>query len=252
MRITVLGSASGLPVPHRNASSYLVESGPLSILMDAGEGVSRQLLQYGVDYNRIEAIFISHTHSDHVSGLFMMLQMMHLTGRKNPLSIYLPTGVADNFKNIFPYFQIYQEQWPFVFSIYPISQGVLLKQDRLEIEAFHNGHLAGNQALGEKYCVGTDSYSFFLKEEEDKGVLYTSDVDTLENFSDNPVDLKTLIVESTHISVENIIQFAIEKEVSQIILTHIPAEFEEKPLTRSALPSSISLIAAADGLIIEV
>jgi ribonuclease Z len=252
MRITVLGSASGLPVTHRNSSCYSVDTGKHLYLLDSGEGVSRQLLRYGIDHNRIETIFISHTHSDHVSGLFMLLQMMHLTGRTNPLLIYLPEGVASGFKTVFPFFHIFKEQWSFVFEILPISHGFQWDDGGLQIEAIQNNHLAGNRILGKKYGVGSDSYSFFIQERNRKGVLYTSDVDSLAHFPENIPDIGTCIVESTHIDIQDIIRFAAQKNVQRIILTHIPHEIENGPLNCISLAESASLVAAADGLIIEV
>lgn len=252
MRVTVLGSASGLPVPHRNASSYSVESGGNLYLLDAGEGVSRQLLRLGIDCKRISSIFISHTHSDHVSGLFMLLQMMHLMERKRLLNIFLPEGVAHHFESVFPYFQIFQEKWPFHFKIAPISQGSILKENGFEIEALLNGHLEGNRAIAEKYHIGTDSYSFYFRDSQSKSVLFTSDVDSLKHLNHFQRKINTIIVESTHIGINDIIQYAIEKHISHIILTHIPGEIEEMSLNTTQLPESVSLEMAADGLMIEV
>jgi ribonuclease BN (tRNA processing enzyme) len=252
MRITVLGSASGLPVPHRNASAYSVEAGGNLYLIDAGEGVSRQLLRYGIDCNRISSIFISHTHSDHVSGLFMLLQMMQLTGRKSLLRIYLPQGVANHFQSVFSCFQIFQENWPFKFKIEPISPGPFMDENGFHIEAVSNGHLQGNNTIAEKHGIGTDSYSFYFHENQNGSVLFTSDVDSLEHLNFYKETIKIIIVEATHIEISNIIQFALNKHIPHIILTHIPMKIEENPLNIGPLPESTSLEIASDGLMIEV
>jgi ribonuclease Z len=87
MKLTVLGSASGVPVPERNSSSYWIETSESAYLIDAGDGAARQIVRFGLNANRLEGVFISHMHSDHASGLFMLLQLMYQTGRKEPLRI---------------------------------------------------------------------------------------------------------------------------------------------------------------------
>ncbi|MBC8384908.1 MAG: MBL fold metallo-hydrolase, partial [Candidatus Cloacimonetes bacterium] len=78
MNIRILGSASGLPTPGKNHSAVYVHSNDSNILFDCGEGTAKQLLRYKLDHNHLDAIVISHFHPDHISGLYMVLQMLYL------------------------------------------------------------------------------------------------------------------------------------------------------------------------------
>jgi ribonuclease Z len=68
-RVTLLGTASPTPRPDRFGPSTLVEAGDQKLLIDAGRGVPIRLRQIGVAMGRIDALFITHYHSDHVSGI---------------------------------------------------------------------------------------------------------------------------------------------------------------------------------------
>ena len=45
-------------------------------------------------FMKIDRIFISHMHGDHILGLPGLLQTMGMSGRKKPVSIYGPTGLG--------------------------------------------------------------------------------------------------------------------------------------------------------------
>lgn len=88
--LTLLGTAPGAPAPGRGHSSALLESGGCRLLVDAGEPCSRRLRELGVPIDSLDAVLISHGHSDHTAGLMMLLQGAWLEGRKRALPIYLP------------------------------------------------------------------------------------------------------------------------------------------------------------------
>ena len=88
--ITLLGTAPGYPAPYRNHSSFLLETGEHKILVDAGEGCSRTLIELGVEPVELDTIIITHGHSDHTAGLAMLIQSCWIVGRERPLPIFLP------------------------------------------------------------------------------------------------------------------------------------------------------------------
>ncbi len=51
--------------------------------------------RFGISFNRISHIFISHLHGDHFFGLVGLLSTMHLLGRVKSLHIYGPVGLKD-------------------------------------------------------------------------------------------------------------------------------------------------------------
>ena len=93
MRITALGT--GMPNQTRAAVSisFLVELGNGDVfLFDAGSGMLANLFSLRPDFSRIDKVFASHLHVDHV-GDFMALHIgSWLSGRYTPLHLYGPTG----------------------------------------------------------------------------------------------------------------------------------------------------------------
>lgn len=252
MKIRVLGSASGMPVPDRNCSAYLIEVHAKFYLIDAGEGVARQLVSHQIGPEQIDDVFVSHVHSDHLSGLFMLLQWMHMTNRKKPLQIYLPHGVLPGFQTVLFYFHIFQEKWPFRFIFQSISEGVVFQRDGFQLSAVANGHLSGNKNIADQAGIGSDSYSFILSEKDHGKVIYTSDVDSLAHLNIESQGVDVLISECAHLDVNDILGFAHSADIHRVILTHIPPEMENVMLSDKKNLESETIEWAKDGQVIEV
>lgn len=88
--LTFLGTGPGAPTVGRGHSSALLEAGSGRYLIDAGEPCSRRLKELGVPIATLDAILLSHGHSDHTGGLPMLIQGAWLEARTRPLPIYLP------------------------------------------------------------------------------------------------------------------------------------------------------------------
>src|SRR3974390_2939727 len=67
--VTLLGTASPSPRPNRFGPSTLVQVNGQTLLFDAGRGVPIRMGQVKVPIGKIDALFITHYHSDHVSGI---------------------------------------------------------------------------------------------------------------------------------------------------------------------------------------
>lgn len=102
VEITFLGTTAGIPTKSRNhASIYLKyrSENEFCYLFDCGEGTQRQILFAGLNFMRINDIFITHWHADHFAGLFGLVETMNLEGRKKPLKIFGPE--AEKFVELF-------------------------------------------------------------------------------------------------------------------------------------------------------
>ncbi|TNF47590.1 MAG: ribonuclease Z [Bacteroidetes bacterium] len=91
--ITILGSGAAIPTSRRNPTSQLVVCNERHILIDCGEGTQMQIRKYGVRFQRINHILISHLHGDHFFGLVGLISTMRLMGRDKNLVIYGPVGL---------------------------------------------------------------------------------------------------------------------------------------------------------------
>ncbi|KAK0490859.1 beta-lactamase-like protein [Armillaria novae-zelandiae] len=107
--ITFLGTASAQPSSTRNHSALTLRLGSDVWLFDCGEATQHQLQRSAVKMGRIEKIFITHTHGDHIFGLLPLLASC-LNGaggqiegaddpRTQPLEIYGPLGTRAYVRN---------------------------------------------------------------------------------------------------------------------------------------------------------
>ncbi|MGD9977691.1 MAG: ribonuclease Z [Bacteroidales bacterium] len=86
--VTILGSSSALPTVTRFPSAHVINAHERLFLVDCAEGTQMQLRKFHIKMNRINNIFISHLHGDHVLGLFGLISTFNLLSRKAPLNIY--------------------------------------------------------------------------------------------------------------------------------------------------------------------
>lgn len=93
--ILVLGSNGALPAYDRYPSSQVLNLHEHLILLDCGEASQFQMRKYGVKFSRIQHIFISHLHGDHVYGLPGLITSYMLLGRTEPLHVYGPPGIEE-------------------------------------------------------------------------------------------------------------------------------------------------------------
>ena len=90
LEIVFLGTGSGIPTPTRNHASIWLRYEGDCMLLDCGEGTQRQLFKAGLNFMKIDRIFITHWHADHWAGLIGLLLTMNLENRKAPLHVYGP------------------------------------------------------------------------------------------------------------------------------------------------------------------
>jgi ribonuclease Z len=94
--ITFLGTGGTAPSAQRGMPATLVRRGGTKLLVDCGEGTQRQLWIAEGGLVDIDAIFLTHYHSDHILGLPGLLNSYQLRGRERPLPIYGPKPLAKN------------------------------------------------------------------------------------------------------------------------------------------------------------
>jgi ribonuclease Z len=95
MTLTILGCYAATPRTFTNPTSQVLEIGGRLLLIDCGEGTQVQLRKNKVKFSKIDHVFISHLHGDHVYGLIGLVSTFMLLGRVNPLHIYGPKGIKE-------------------------------------------------------------------------------------------------------------------------------------------------------------
>jgi len=86
--LTILGTSSALPTSNRYPTAQVLHVLGRFFLIDCGEGTQTQMRKYKIGFSKINHIFITHLHGDHIFGLIGLISTMTLLGRINDLHIY--------------------------------------------------------------------------------------------------------------------------------------------------------------------
>ena len=93
--ITFLGTGSGVPTLERNLASVALQRQGELFLFDCGEAAQVQYRRAALGFGSLRAIFISHMHGDHVTGLLGLLMSLQMSDRQEPLTVYGPPGIRN-------------------------------------------------------------------------------------------------------------------------------------------------------------
>ncbi len=98
MKLTIIGCSDAFGSGGRLQTCYHVAHGQGEFLIDCGATALIGLQRTGLDPNTIPAIFITHLHGDHFSGLiWWLIHANHVAGRTAPLTVFGPQGIEARF-----------------------------------------------------------------------------------------------------------------------------------------------------------
>ena len=87
-QLTILGTSSALPTSNRYPTAQVLNVLGRFFLIDCGEGTQTQMRKCKIGFSKIDHIFITHLHGDHIFGLIGLISTMVLLGREKDLHIY--------------------------------------------------------------------------------------------------------------------------------------------------------------------
>lgn len=227
MEIKFIGTGSGKTSLNRFHSSILLKTEKSQILIDAGDGVSKALLNFGVNFEKIDIIYFTHYHSDHFAGIASLITQMKLIERRRPLRIYTHQKLVKPLEQFLNFSYLFKEAMDFELEIREYLNGEPLAVDEnLTITAKQNSHIIN------KYDFEVPSDSVFysasmLMELGNGNIFYSSDVGSAEDFylfDRNIFDMA--ILETTHVSPGDLSEFIHHYGSTKVILTHIDEESE--------------------------
>lgn len=249
---TVLGSSSGAPQAERATAGYLLRTGDSLSLVDCGGGVASSFLKQGFRPTDVDRIFISHTHSDHVGELPLFIQMIYLAGRKKSLDIYLPAEFVEPFERFLPAVYLIKEKLPFEINLIGYESGFVYDAD-FRLTAIGNNHLRGHADLLSRLDLPNRMQCHCLSiVAGGKSIFYSADVLNFADVRDHLDGHDYVFLETTHIDLEEFLDYAQEIQVGQYVMTHLGTPEETATISALAEKYGIDNLAiAVDGMKIE-
>lgn len=147
-----LGTSASAPSVHRGLSSHLVLYKEHRFLIDAGEGTQRQILRSGLGFRRIDKVFITHGHLDHILGLAGLISTFVRWETMDNLEIWAPPGARDRIHDLLYRVVLPGREGRYPISFIDIEPGTLMEDDHFTLDAFRVSHR------------GTDAFGFIFQE----------------------------------------------------------------------------------------
>ncbi|WP_026694718.1 ribonuclease Z [Peribacillus kribbensis] len=135
MDFVFLGTGAGVPAKARNVSSLvlqLLEERGTVWMFDCGEATQHQILHTAVKPRKVEKIFITHLHGDHIFGLPGFLGSRSFQGGTSELIVYGPKGIADF---IHTSLRISETHLKYSLKVIEIHEGLVFEDDQFIVEA---------------------------------------------------------------------------------------------------------------------
>lgn len=159
MQLTFLGTSAGVPTRTRNVTAMLLNlqhpTQPGLWLFDCGEGTQHQLLHTAFHPGKIERIFISHLHGDHLFGLPGLICSRSMSGSAQPLTLYGPKGLKEFVETTL---RLSGSWTDFPLEVVEISGGEILDDGLRKVTAFPLNH-------------PVECYGFRVEEHDKPGAL---------------------------------------------------------------------------------
>lgn len=222
MKIHFIGTGSAKTSTDNYHTSLLISSNKYNLLIDTGDGISRALLQSGIDSNSIDGILLTHLHPDHFSGLASLLVQMKLCKRKNPLTIFIHLDLQKQVEDFIYQSYLFYERMDFKIIYKTFKQNY--KIEVAESFAFisrKNSHLDQYEQYDSQHKLSFYSGSFLFIC-EGKNIFFSGDVGSDKDlllFNDHLIDM--LISEVTHVNFQSLIEFKFNHKSTKIFLVHL-------------------------------
>ena len=140
MDFVLLGTGAGVPAKARNVTSIalqLLEERGTIWLFDCGEATQHQILKTAVKPRKVEKIFITHLHGDHIFGLPGFLSSRSFQGGVDKLTVYGPQGIE---AFIMTSLQVSGTHLKYPLEIIEIEEGEVFEDEQFTVTAMSLDH----------------------------------------------------------------------------------------------------------------
>ncbi len=216
--LTILGSGTGVPLPHRCAPGIVVEAGETKILLDSGSGTAYQLSRAGFSYHEFDHLLYTHyAHPDHVNDLpeLIFANKYFDPRRVRKLFVYGPAGMRDfveKLADLYPVLAILE----YPITVYELKESSVSVGTATVISKPLD-HLG-------KDCIG------YRIQHGSRSITYSGDTDYCENLVALAYEANVLVVECSfpdeykvkgHLVPSEIAEIATQANVKKVVLTHL-------------------------------
>ncbi len=148
--IIFLGTSASAPSVHRGLSSLLIQHDEFRFLVDCGEGTQRQILQSGVGFKRLDQIFLTHGHLDHILGLAGLVSTFLRWDVMEQVEIYGTQHTLDRVHDLLfgVVLRGYRGAPPVI--LHEVHPGCFFETERFTVTAFPVDH-RGSDSLGYRF-----------------------------------------------------------------------------------------------------
>lgn len=260
--LKILGTASALPVSDKNPSAQVLSVHGRLFLIDCGEGTQRSIRSNHLAFTKIEAIFISHIHGDHVFGLFGLLSSLKMVNSPRTVKIFGPGALQPILRFYQSYFDtegevnyefhevkvkgletIYESKGLKV-SAFPLNHKIECYGYRFD-EVLSEHSLAKRPAASYAYCSDTAPFPELPE--------YVRGVSALYHETTYPMEYAQKASVYFHSSTEDAARCALKAGVGKLIVGHYSARERDAKVyeaeCRRIFPNSF---APVDGDEIEI
>ena len=179
--LTLLGTASAMPVKGRNQSAQALNVHGRLFLIDCGEGTQYRMVEERVPMMKLDSIFLSHIHGDHVFGIFGLLSTLGMKGRQTPLNIFAPVNFGPILKFFLSY---YGDGLAFEIRFTPLKMKepeTILETKSIAVQAFPLNH--GIETFGFRFAEKEPPFNVY-KEAIEQYSLTLTEIGTLKRGED--------------------------------------------------------------------
>ena len=242
MKWIVAGASHGVPEKHRFCTSIFLQIEENTYIFDAGAPISGLLQYHDISHGSVKAVFITHSHSDHVNGLpafcseLMWWDLYRQTC--DPLFYYPEQKCIDAVEGWINTLGVAVRREPLKQQVY--EEGLIFDDGVLRVTARRNKHI-------------NPAYSFFV-EAEGKKILLTGDlgygfVDYLDVLGEDHYDL--VFCEGAHHDPGTVNGLLAKTPTDRMVIHHLNLE-REPYLVEFAKTAPFPCQIAEDGLTVEL
>ncbi|MFC7684832.1 ribonuclease Z [Ureibacillus sp. GCM10028918] len=135
MQLQFLGTGAGMPSKDRNTSALvlkLLEERGTVWLFDCGEATQHQILHTSIRPRKVEKIFITHLHGDHIFGLPGFLSSRSFLGGEDTLTLYGPKGLQEWVATTL---NVSKTHLTYAIEYVEVQEGVIFEDDQFIVRA---------------------------------------------------------------------------------------------------------------------